>query len=69
MFSVKTSQKRDTMWKVSKYGVISGPYFPVFGLNKGKYGPEITPYWDTFHAVKKNCLLRPRLIFFIKKYV
>ena len=20
-------------WKVSKYGVISGPYFPVFGLN------------------------------------
>ena len=29
-------------WKVSKYGVISGPYFPVFGLNTGKYGPEIT---------------------------
>ena len=33
-----------------------GPYFPVFGLfvfspNKGKYGPEITPYLDTFHAV------------------
>ena len=24
--------------------VISGPYFPVFG-------PEITPYWDSFHAV------------------
>ena len=23
----------DTAWKVSKYGVISGPYFPVFGLN------------------------------------
>ena len=22
-----------TMWKVSKYGVISGPYFPVFGRN------------------------------------
>ena len=20
-------------WKVSKYGVISGPYFPAFGLN------------------------------------
>ena len=40
-----------TEWKVSKYGVISGPYFPVFGLNTGKYGPEITPYLDTFHAV------------------
>ena len=32
-----------TAWKVSKYGVISGPYFPVFGLNTRKYGPEITP--------------------------
>ena len=34
-----------------KYGVISGPHFPVFGLNTGKYGPEITPFLDTFHAV------------------
>ena len=40
-----------TAWKVSKYGVISGPYFPVFGLNTGKYGSEIIPYLDTFHAV------------------
>ena len=40
-----------TAWKVSKYGVISGPYFPVFGLNTAKYGPEMTPYLDTFHAV------------------
>ena len=23
----------DTAWKVSKHGVVSGPYFPVFGLN------------------------------------
>ena len=35
----------------SKYGVISGPGFPVFGLNTGKYEPEISPYLDTFHAV------------------
>ena len=27
---------------MSTYVVISGPYFPVFGLNTGKYGPEIT---------------------------
>ena len=40
-----------TAWKVSKYGVISGPYFPIFGLNTGKYGPEKTPYLDTFYAV------------------
>ena len=39
-------------WKACKYGVISGPYFPIFGLNTGKYGQEITPYLDTFHAVK-----------------
>ena len=25
--------KFSTAWKVSKYGVFSGPYFPVFGLN------------------------------------
>ena len=43
--------ERLTAWKVSKYGVISGRYFSVFGLNIGKYGPEITPYLDTFHAV------------------
>ena len=47
-----------TVWEVSKYGVISGPYFPVLGLNtntyEGKYRPEITPYLDTFHAVFDN---------------
>ena len=37
---------------MSKYGVISGPYIPVPGLNTGKYEPEVTPYLDTFHAVK-----------------
>ena len=53
------------MWKVSKYGVFSGSYLPVFGLNAdstpyltvfspnaGKYEPEKTPYLDTFHAVQ-----------------
>ena len=37
---------------MSKYGVISGPYFPVFSPNTRKYGPEIIPYFDTFHAVQ-----------------
>ena len=31
-------------WKVSKYGVFSGP-------NAGKYAPGKTPYLDTFLAV------------------
>ena len=26
-----------TAWKVSKYGVISGPYFPTFGMNMERY--------------------------------
>ena len=43
--------KDNTEWKVSKYGVFSGPYVPVFRLNTEKYGPEKTPYLDTFHAV------------------
>ena len=25
-------------WKVSKYRIISGPYFPIFGLNTEIYG-------------------------------
>ena len=32
-----------TVSKVSKYGV-----------NAGKYGPEKTPYLDTFHPVTSN---------------
>ena len=32
--------------------LLFGPYKPVFTLNTGKYGQEITPYLDTFQAVK-----------------
>ena len=30
-----------TAGKVSKYGVISGPYFPLFGLNTEIYGVRV----------------------------
>ena len=33
-----------TARKISKYGLFSGPYFPVSG-------PEKTQYLDTFHEV------------------
>ena len=33
-----------TAWKLSKYGIFSGPHFPVFE-------PEKTRYLDNFHAV------------------
>ena len=59
----KLTSSITTAWKVSRYGLISGPYFPVFGLKIGKYGPEITPYLDTFHAVYKiNLALQNKLI-------
>ena len=35
--SVKFSANSPTAWKVFKYGVISGPHFPAFGLNTGRY--------------------------------
>ena len=38
---MKIVQIRSYFWSV----------FPVFGLNTGKYGPEITPYLDNFHTV------------------
>ena len=37
-----------------KYGVFSGPYFPVFSPIAGKYGPEKAPYLDTFIAVQEK---------------
>ena len=43
-----------TAWKVSKYGAFSGPHFPAFSPNTGKYGQGKTPYLDTFHAVSLN---------------
>ena len=42
-----------------KYGAFSGPYFPVFGLNTGTYGPEKTPYLGTFEKV----LMKERIYF------
>ena len=43
-FKVEGNVIMFTAWKVSKYGVFSGP-------NTGKYGTEKIPYLDTFRAV------------------
>ena len=45
------TMKTFTAWKVSKYKVFSGPYFPVFNPNTGKYGPEKNPDLDNFYPV------------------
>ena len=47
-----------TGWKMFKYGVFSGPYFPVFSPKTVKYVPEKTPYLDNFHTVIKKLGLR-----------
>ena len=47
---VKSVQIRSFSWVLVRI-------FPVFRLNTGKYGPEKTPYFDTFHAVQ--CFLTP----------
>ena len=28
------------------------PYLSVFSPSRGKYGPKVTPYFNTFHAVR-----------------
>ena len=46
---------------VRKVGDFSGPYFPVFSSNTGKYRPEKTAYLDTFHAgLRSRFVLRLR---------
>ena len=35
----------NTAWKVSEDGIFSGPYFPVFSPNTGKYVPEKLRIW------------------------
>ena len=37
----KLAMKTTTAWKVSKYWVFSGPYFPAFGLNTEKYSVSL----------------------------
>ena len=51
MFVKENPDRKKNKKNVSKYGVFSGLYFPVFGLNTGKYEPEKTLYLDIFLAV------------------
>ena len=43
----------NTMWKVSKYRVFPSSYFPVFGLNTGKYELEKTSVSGQFSRSEK----------------
>ena len=48
-----------TAWKVSKYGIFSGPYFPAFGLNTERY----------FACSERNKTLRLALVFIIESCI
>ena len=50
--------EKDTACKLSKYGVFSGPYFPVFGLNTGKYELEKTPHLETVNLTSFHQQIR-----------
>ena len=39
----------------------TGPCFPVFGLNTGKFGPGKAPYLETFYAVISQNNLEQKL--------
>ena len=52
---------------MSKYGVFSGPNFPVFSPNTGKYGAEKARYLSTFHAVWTTCCRQQRTLIGKKK--
>ena len=43
---------------MSKYGVFSGLYFPVFGLNRDQ---KKIPYLDTFHAINVSIRIQIRM--------
>ena len=49
-------KKTNTAWKVFKYGVISGSYFPVFGLNTDIYFYALAlRYWiSTLQVVSET---------------
>ena len=48
-----------TAWKVPKYGVFSGPYFPVFSPNAGKYRPEKNFVFK--HSSRSVLIINPTL--------
>ena len=48
---VQANQNLSLCEKCPNTKFFSGPYFPLFGLHTGKYGPDETTFLDTFHAV------------------
>ena len=45
-----------TPWKVSQYGVFSGPYFPAFGLNTERYVKNSRRNFVFGHFSRSGCI-------------
>ena len=63
-----------TAWKESKYGVFSGPYFPVFSPNKRKnpvfgHFSDTFQYLDTFQCIGERTPVYEEYIFCIQHYL
>ena len=57
-FVTKETMLNDTVWNVSKYGVFSGPYFPVFGLKTERYEVPLRIQSKCGKIrTRKNCVL------------
>ena len=57
-----------TAWKESKYGVFSGPYFPVFSPNKRK-NSVFGHFSDTFQCIGERTPVYEEYIFCIQDYL
>ena len=47
----------------------SGPYFPIFELNTGIYGPEKTLHVDTFYTVTNTFCLTYLVNFHLENFL
>ena len=56
------SMTKDTAWKVSKYRLSSGPYFPIFGLNTKIYSVNL-PIQSAYRKIETRKKFRFCILF------
>ena len=56
-------------WKLSKYGVFSGPYILVFGLNTGKCESKKNSVFGNFSRSKRRVSLKRVIVLIFRKVI
>ena len=56
-------------WKLSKYGVFSGPYILVFGLNTGKCESKKNSVFGNFSRSKRRVSLKRVIVLIFRKFI